>query len=477
MPKKFDRNDGWSSILSGMGVKGRDKNLDFNAVWERASEADLENSYSSDDVCGRIVDEICEDGTRSWSEYLNCDDDQEAALQALENKLDCRIKFREGWRWSRLYGGAAIIVNTNLKIDEMNRPLNLKTEGGEIVSLTVVNSFELIPADGLNLTIDVSSTNYGLPDMYKLQSRVGQKNVVTLIHHSRVFRFEGKPLPRLRFRLNRYWHDSVLTKSMGAIRNYNIAHDSAALTASDFSVPVIKMKGLADMVRAGKGQLVQDRLNIIKTTKSMLSMVLIDESEELDHLTRSVSGLSEIIKATQDRLVMSTKMPRTKILGESPGGLGSNGNSEDRSWYDLVEAERGRVIDPPYTRLFNLLLEQLGLPQTISYKFSTLWQQSDKEKADAYKVFAEADHIYLQDGVVSQKTVQESRFGGELFGTEINLSDDDKIVDSTQLATAQQVALENKQAAPPVAPEQPPKQISYNPNKTDSQKKRRSKKG
>jgi phage-related protein (TIGR01555 family) len=421
--------DGWKSILTGFGVSGKDKLYDFLTQWDRPIENYLENDYAGDDVTGRLIDEIPNEGTRSWTEIIGATSEQEKLITNLENKLDVIHKHRHAWVWSRLYGGSVILINTNVDSADLAKPLNLKSEGGEIKALTVLHRFELQP-DSSSITSDIASSNFGLPEFYQLTSSVGNtSSIITKIHYSRLIRFDGSLLPRQKFRENNYWHDSFITKCRESIRNYNVAHMSSVAAAVDFSVPVIKMKNLADIVYAGKKDVIESRVHTMNMCKSMMRMILLDESETLEYLTRTVTGLPELVSKAEDRLVMSTKMPRTKILGESPKGLQGDGKSEDRQWYDLVSQERERVIEKPYTKLFNLFLEQLKLPTTISYKFKPLWQQSDQEKATTYKTYAEADQIYLANGVISQATVQESRFGGDEFGTEITLTASDKDIE------------------------------------------------
>lgn len=418
------RVDGWISMLTGLGDQARDKLTSFIARWTKKNQTDLEDAYAGDDVTGRFVDEIPNDGTRRWIKLKGASPEQEKAYNELEDRLEVISKFRLAWKWSRLNGGGLLLVNTNIRPQEMFTPLNLEREGGLITSLVVFASEEL-QADTSKIISDVSNADFGLPEFYRLVSSVDNASLNTVIHHSRFIRIEGAELPRKKFKANGYFSDSMITKSEEAIRNYVVAHSSIAQTIVDFSVPVIKIHGLADLVSADKLKPLQDRISIMNMSKSMLRMILIDDTETLEHLTRNITGLPEAVNKTESRLVMSTRMPRWKILGEQAGGISGNGEAEERSWYGLVSSERERVIKKPWTRFFILMLQHLKLPPNMSYEFCNLWEESSTEKATNRKANAETDKIYLEAGVLSPQTVQESRFGGEEYGTDIELGPDD----------------------------------------------------
>ncbi len=79
------------------------------------------------------------------------------------------------------------------------------------------------------------------------------------------------------------------------------------------------------------------------------------------------------------------------------------------------------------------------VPDKWCVEFCPLWQASEKEMAEARKIQADIDGIYLDKQVLSPEDVAKSRFGadGYSFDTKVNL----KALMQLQLAMVQQAAV------------------------------------
>lgn len=410
------RLDGWFNVFSGLGVKGRDKRVSNELSQEFMDEITAETLYAGDDVAAKIVDTLPEEALREWIEIKGIDADIEESIMGALDDIGARNLLKQAWAWGRMYGGAALF----LSIDDGMDPSEPVKEDRiySIKSLTLLSRWELSPSQ-INSNID--SPFFGEPEIYRLQTSQPTNYVETYIHHSRLLRFDGVVLPRRMRIQNNYWGDSVFTRSQTAIQNYNSANDSAVSALQDFSVGVFQMKNLSELISSGQEGIVRTRLELMNLSKSVIKSIVLDADETFTHQSKSLTGVPEVLKSAAARLVVASGIPHTKLLGESPSGLGATGDSEERNYYDHVKNQQNVILRPVLDTLLRyLLLSKKGptqglIPDGWTYDFVPLWQMSDKENADMQYVIAQKDQIYIQNNVLDPHEVAVSRYGGEKF--------------------------------------------------------------
>ncbi len=430
--KKKVRTDGWINILTGLGMKGRDKRMSAEVRWMRMDERDAEELYAGDDLAGRMVDKVVDAATREWIGIKAVDKDEEENILKAFDEIDVRKKFNHAAKWARTYGGAALLIGTDDTID-LSEPLDA-TKVNKITSLTLVNRWELQPQQ---LQGDIRQSNYGLPEIYGLALRGqggAQTDVSFSIHHTRVIRFDGVPLPRTLFIENNYWGDSILNKTKNAIRNYNAAHDSVASVIQDFRVSVLKVKDLAQMISGGDDQLVMRRLELVNMGKSIARTIVLDESEDFSNQTTALTGLKDVLESINGRVVAASGMPHTIVLGESADGMNATGEHDQNNWYDVVTAYQEDHLYPQLEQLFKLMQQSKQGPtngkiiEGAEIEFKPLWQMDDSDKALIRFQHMQTDTGYIAAGVLDPSEVATSRFGGDSYGDTITLADEERDV-------------------------------------------------
>lgn len=128
------------------------------------------------------------------------------------------------------------------------------------------------------------------------------------------------------------------------------------------------------------------------------------------------------------RFVAATEYPHTILLGEgATGGLGTQGQSEKRDYYDTVKNKQEDILRPIHTQFLNLIfLAKNGptggkLPKySITYK--PLWQPTNKEIVEERKIQAEIDEIYSNIQVLDAQEIADSRFGGGGYSIETTMN-------------------------------------------------------
>lgn len=409
--------DGWNNVLTSIGIKGKDKRMSASVKWERGNRDDFDHFYSADDVAGNIVDIVPDDSFTKGYKLKGVDDPK--TLEAIMDRgrqLKLDERYLEAWRIARIHGGAGIIKVTEDAKMELPMP-----SGKKLLALNVVDRWDL-QINSTDIDGDITSPTFRDALRFNLQVSEGTSSVFIPIHGTRVVKFDGAFLPRRMMRQNQYWGDSILTKLYNPIRNYQISNDAAALTVQDFDIPVLKLKNLAQLMTANCDDQVIKRLEMVNLSKSIAKMIVLDaDMEEFDHKSRNVTGLADILNKVEARLVSASKMPRTKLLGESAGGLGSTGESQQTDWNSFIESQQQNFLKPRLLEVYRHIIRtefQKVNAESIDIEFNPLWQMSESESATMRKTVAETDQIYITNQVVDPTEVAISRFGGDKYSTD-----------------------------------------------------------
>lgn len=426
--KHIDRMDGWNNVLTGLGIKGRDKRVSSDFIYERMFKQDAEHLYGCDDMAEKIVDFLPEEMQREGFKITHNLEDEKLSdiMLGKYDDLEGPTKFDEALKWARLYGGAGIIMGIQDGRDP-SEPVDVKNIRS-IEFLNTLHRWELHPqSDGIQR--DPTKPGFGQPELFMLNPEVGGgPNSTILIHIDRILRFDGARLPKNLFISNSYWHDSVLNRARNAIRNFQTAHDSTATLLHDFAQAVYKIKHLTEMIAQGRDDLVQKRLELVDACRSVVNAIVIEDGEEFERKVTNLTGLDKILGKIEQRLVQASKMPHTIMLGEGPGGLGATGDSQKTDWFDFVARQQNVNLKPQLLKFFQYcFLAKDGPtkgkePQEWDVEFNPLWQLDQKEQAEVDNKNAQTDKIYIETGVVDPDEVAKSRFGTNEGAIQIDLA-------------------------------------------------------
>ena len=224
--------DGWSNLLTGLGVRGRDKNLSsmFNAS-NRLTEAELDEIYRSDGMARRIVNLIAEEMIRQGWKIEN---EPTGKVNSKMQSLNINNVMMDMIRWARLYGGSLGVLGIvdGRKIDQ---PVNYNSIK-KLEWIRVYDRFSTSSATGLDC--DINSTNYGKPILYMVNdSRTG---MTFNVHHSRVIRCDWNELTPRWLADNDSWGDSVFQAIYEELKNYSVAFANCGAIIHDFVNYVLK---------------------------------------------------------------------------------------------------------------------------------------------------------------------------------------------------------------------------------------------
>lgn len=477
------RLDGWINAITGMGIWGRDKTR--HTKFE-VCPVDVETAlalWRGDPIGARFVETIPNEALRQGFEVcigdadvdatapasaagkpkppapLGKKDRQDAATEAkplqetIAKRLDdlgAATAIKEAMCYERAYGGGAILIGANDFTTDLRQPLDM-SKVRSLDWLTPLEARELVPLYYYN---NPRAPKFGQPAIYQLVPYVMGASVddyypeITEIHESRLIVFPGVRVSRRAMSTGFMgWGDSIFTRVLQALTDWNSAGQGASVLLSDFAQAIYKIKNLPELLAqetAGStAGTLSDRMQIVDMMRSLVRAIIVDaDGEDFERKSTPMTGYPETLDRLSQRLAAAGDMPLTLLLGISPAGLTATGDSDIRFFYDRVGSVRNLRVAPALRRLVEIELVTLGCdPATVNHsiRFPALWQPTDKESAEARFIQAQADQIYLNLDVVSPEEIAQSRFGGDQFSFETRIDFD---------ARAAQEAV----APPPVTP-------------------------
>jgi phage-related protein (TIGR01555 family) len=324
------RVDGLVNALTGMGTNRDKSQFTSSKSLVFLGQEELENLYS-EWIPKRIVDVVAEQSTRKGFKVLFGGEGAAAkevsGIEQIIEDLYILENLGLASKNARLFGGAVIL----LYIDDGRQP----SEPVDYKNIRSVEGMEILDRWQIAPIINESSLyDYSKATYYQIISGdLIRQPQLTKIHKDRILRFDGEWLPyRIRQR-NYGWGMSTLQSVYDSFRFYSTGISSAATLLTEFDIFVHKLRGLASMLAAGKEGDVRNRLVLNDMSKSVYRGYVIDaEKEELEFISRNFGGIGEVLEKLRIDIIGASQIPHTILFGESPGGLGSTGRSEERDF-------------------------------------------------------------------------------------------------------------------------------------------------
>jgi phage-related protein (TIGR01555 family) len=412
------RTDSWLNALTNVGL-----NSGRNAMLFRASARDyldditLEQLYELDGLAARIVRAPCVHALRRGFTVSTGDPAVDTAIKARLDELDAVNGLRRAWQWARLYGGGGVFIGADDGLDP-REPLD-ESAIKSVRFAVDVDRIELIPQ---TWETDPLSARFGKPRIYQLvRNATGGGAQNASVHASRVIRFDGVEPTKRRRQTLQGWGDSVLQRVYVDLQQARGAYAAVSGLMHEASQGVFKMKDLMLMMAGDRDDTLKRRMEAMDMSRSVARAILIDaDGESYDRVeVGSLTGLVEAMDRFTNMVSASSEIPVTVLMGQAPAGLNATGESDIRSWYDAVEAEREAMLRSRAERMVKLLLKSKDGPtggvEPPGWKvtFPPLWQPTPSEEAELRSKVATTDNVYITAGVLTPEEVALNRFRTE----------------------------------------------------------------
>ena len=421
--------DAWANIYTGLGTT-KDKSIYSEVTpWRKIPRETCEALFTTDEIAKKAANLVPYDATRegvTWN--MGEEPANQEIIEFLETeyrRLDVWSTFAWAWTLSRVYGGALVYIAVKGGGTNLERPLDT-SKVVTVENLKVFGRYEL-SVDAGDIETDLNSPNFGRPNYYRYYNQYGvNEQDGEKIHYTRFFRFDGVPLPDRLYTKNNYWHDSIYRALYTAIKNYGITHDALSVILQEFNQPVFQIEGLTEAIALDSDELVLKKLELVNIMRSVARAVVLDKEDGFSNVGANTTGAKELVDLTVQRLVAGIDVPHTRLLGNSPTGLGGTGMSELINYYDNVKAQQKVKLRQPLEGLTEMLFQQSEAPEepeNLSFEFNPLFQLDREKESRSRQIQADIDETYIKTGVLSPEEITQSRFGTGRYSYETVLDD------------------------------------------------------
>ena len=419
------RIDGLVNALTGMGTRRDKSQYTTSTPIVFLTQEELENLYSQW-IPKRVIDIVAEQSTRKGFKVLfggeGAAAEEVVGIEQVIEDLYILENLNLASKNARLFGGAVIL----LYIDDgrsADQPVDFRNIRA-IESMDVLDRWQIAPVINEDALYDYSkATHYQI-----ISGDLIRQPQLVKIHKDRILRFDGEWLPyRIRQR-NYGWGMSTLQSVYDSFRFYSTGVSSAATLLTEFDIFVHKLRGLSSMLAAGKEKDVRDRLVLNDMSKSIYRGYAIDaEKEELEFISRNFGGVGEILEKLRIDIIGASQIPHTILFGESPGGLGSTGRSEERDFTKHLGDYQASHYKRPLQHLMRMIMMSKEgptkgkVPDSWRVVFNDLFQLNERESADVRARVAAVDGRMVQLGILHPQEVRQARYGGSEWSMETAL--------------------------------------------------------
>jgi len=375
----------------------------------------LSEMYIEHGIVQTLVDQPVDDafsrGYTIKSGELDADD-----IEKLEVYLE-RSRFIEtlktALKWSRLYGGGAILIvdedkpDTPFDITKLNEKSNIELKAVDLWELYQLNA---------GVVLDVYSEDK-LPEDGDFFHYYGKR-----VHKSRVYRIEGKEAPSFTRPRLRGWGLSVMEKVVRSLNQYLKNQDVIFELLDEAKVDVYKITGFnSALMTAGGTAKVSNRIQAGNMIKNFNHAVTMDKEDDYEQKQISFSGMAEILVQIRQGIAADLRMPVTKLFGISSAGFNS-GEDDIENYNAMIESEIRSKVKYITVDLIGLACQKLFgfIPEDLQIEFKSLRILSAKEEEDVKDRKFNRVQSALQIGGISTDEYKQAINKDSLLPVEID---------------------------------------------------------
>ena len=266
------------------------------------------------------------------------------------------------WTWVRLYGGGALLVNTN---QDPKEPLSYRGLQDSAIELYDLDRWQL-------------DANKAITGNFEEHFKTGDENeIISLygqpIHQSRFLIGRGKRAPHYVRQTLRGWGMSEAERMLRDLNSYLKTQDVTYEILDEAKIDVFKINGLAEkLISKGGTAKITQRVQAANEIKNYINALVMDTKEEYEQKTMSFAGLAEIMNQNRMGVAAALRMPMTKLFGLSASGF-NTGESDLENYNAMVESEIRAPLKPVFRQLLKITMSHLfGYVPSFTFKFPSL---------------------------------------------------------------------------------------------------------
>lgn len=372
--------DAIENLITGLGSAVDKSAANVIGKIKKWSVGNADIAWSSSTIIERVIESPVLDVIRTGY-YLPPGSKPEAMLlhQSFTSVL------REALQYDRAYGGSAILAI--VEGAEVSEPLD-KIPGG-LFRCIALTPEEYKPGV---LDSDPFSPTFRQPTLYEVgKAKVHPSRMITIGYQESAGRAQ---------------------LAYESVASYLAAIQSVGTLIADFAQAVFKIKGLAEILTTNDRDTIKARVAAMDSARSVLRAILIDgDSESFERQSTNLGGLPEAVHLLCERMAADCEMPLSMLLGQTPAGLNSSGESDHKYWTRTLQRVQA-VATPAVAWHFGLIELALGELRPGVVEWNDLMPASVDQELDRAAKQAAIDDTYLQGGVLTPEQIIQ-RLTGE----------------------------------------------------------------
>lgn len=406
---KERRADGYKNLMNKYGTKDDVSEQYRFESDEPVADIELTLNYEENGLFSKIIDIPSDDAASGGFDLGINDVDVVNFINDSLDELDFEDKASEAIKWSRLYGGALMVM-----IIDDGKDIEEPVDWDNIRGIDELLVFErpLVTPDYNSIynrkTEDQKWSKFGMPEYYEVSPVYGKS---FRVHESRCLLFRNGKLPQSSSRTEyRFFGMPEYVRIHKSLQETVTSHGNGVKLLDRAVQAIYKMNDLATLLETDEGEdIVLRRLRIIDMAKGIINSIAIDANgEDYDYKSVTFAGVKDIIDSTCNMLSAVTNIPQTKLFGRSPAGENSTGEGDMENYYKFVKKIQKLNLKKNMGVLIDIILiagKYKGeFEEVPDYKltFLPLWELSeteqsavDKTKADTELVKAQTAQVYV----------------------------------------------------------------------------------
>lgn len=311
----------------------------------------LSYAYITYGIIQTIIDLPVEDAFRSGI-IIKSDELDSKDIQDLQNYLkenDVLEAVKTLGKWTRLYGGGAMVINT---IGKSNEPLDIN-------KINKNTPLEFYPVDLWELNM----SNNQPQGEAKPYSNFGIENKIYFygkeLDNSRALIIKGKKAPSLLLPSLRGWGMSEVERLLRSFNQYLKNQDLIFELLDEAKIDVFRVEGFNSSLLTKDGtKQIEKQIRFSNTTKNYHEALVMDMQDEYQQKQINFAGLAEMSAEIRLGIANDLRMPLSKIFGQSATGFNS-GEDDLENYNAMIESEIRGKYDIIIIQMLKIICQKL----------------------------------------------------------------------------------------------------------------------
>lgn len=349
-----------------------------------------------------VAETTAQEMTRVWGKIVGGDDAEKIAqLEDEFERLDVREVFQKHIFNENVFGLSHIYIDVGAS-DNAIPLIPSNVTKGSLKRISVIEAIHTTPSF-YNANDALGKDFYKVTNWFALGKEVHQDRLLTLVM---------RPVPDMFKPAYNFGGVSMLQLMHPYVQRWQRTVDGVSDLIKAFSITALKTN--MDTLLSGGDEGISElrtRLAVFDEVRDNLNLMALDkETEELIQINTPMGVLAELVNKSQEQMSMPSHTPLVKLTGITPSGLNASSDGEIQVYYDFIQSLQNGFLLPQLKRLLEFAQMSLfgEIDESITFKFDSLKQMSDKEKSEIEVNRSTALSNNVANGLISQEEARQT---------------------------------------------------------------------